>query len=316
MVCLEGDVGTGKSRLLYEFRQTLSARPITYLEGRCLSYSNSTPYMPVRDILRYSLGIVDTDSPQTIIAKVRSGLQTRDIDPNESAPYVLHLMGVENDTDGPTMGSPEERRARTFATIHRLCLRTSRRQPLILEVEDLHWIDQTSEDYIASLAACLADMSILLMTSYRPGYHPPWLHAAHTTHIVLHQLAPEESRRLVHGVLKKKVLPKPRLGAILDRAEGNPFFLEELTRAVIEQEGEVTHVAVPDTIQGVIMARIDRLPDSLKRLSQTASVLGRTFSVPLLKAIWETPEPLMPILQQLTQLEFLYELLQASAWRP
>src|SRR5215510_9114263 len=155
VVGLVGEAGVGKSRLLFEFRQRLSDRRVTYLEGRCLSYGSAIPYLPLIDILRHNAGITEGDGPEAMAAKVRVSLQEVGLDPDEGAPYLLQLLGVKEGTEPLAMLSPEAIKTRTFATLRQMSLRGSQRQPLILAVEDLHWIDQTSEACFASLVESL-----------------------------------------------------------------------------------------------------------------------------------------------------------------
>jgi tetratricopeptide (TPR) repeat protein len=307
VVGIVGEPGVGKSRFLYEFHQSLAGRRVTYLEGRCLSYGGAIPYLPVLDILRENCGITDTDTPEAIAEKVRFGLQEVGMNPEEWAPYLLHLVGVKEGTAQLAVLSPEAIKTRTFETLRQMSLKGSRRRPLIFVVEDLHWIDKTSEDYSASLVESLAGAPILLLASYRPGYRPPWLEKSYATQMALRPLSPPDSLKLVQSTLQRETFAEPVAQVILGKAEGNPFFLEELTRAVEEHGGLGPSLAVPDTIQEVLMARIDRLPDEPKRLLQTASVLGREFSLRLLGAIWEGPGGLEAHLRELTRLEFLYE---------
>src|SRR5262245_39746143 len=311
VVGLVGEAGVGKSRLLFEFRQGLSDRRATYLEGRCLSYGSAIPYLPLMDILRNNTGITESDDPEAMTAKVRLSLQEVGLDPEEGAPYLLQLLGVKQGTEPLAMLSPEAIKTRTFATLRQMSLRGSQRQPLILTVEDLHWIDQTSEACFASLVESLAGAPILLLCTYRPGYRPPWLEKSYATQVALPRLTSPDSLTVVHAVLQR-VLPDPLAQVILDKAEGNPFFLEELTRAVVEHGDLRPLPAVPDTIQGVLAARIDRLPEEPKRLLQTASVLGREFSLRLLGALWDTPDVLEAYLGDLKRLEFLYERTEAA----
>jgi predicted ATPase len=158
----------------------------------------------------------------------------------------------------------------------------------------------------------LAGAAILLVGTYRPGYRPPWMDKSYTTQLSLHRLTSKDSLTVVHSVLPAGHLPDPVAQLILDKAEGNPFFLEELTRSVAEQAGPPGDLTVPDTIHGVLMARIDRLPEEPKRVLQTVAVLGREFSLRLLTAIWDGPGVLEPYLLELRRLEFLYERLAAD----
>jgi class 3 adenylate cyclase/tetratricopeptide (TPR) repeat protein len=301
-----GEPGVGKSRLLLEFRQRLLGRPITYLQGRCLSYGAAIPYVPVVDIVRASHGLADTDSPETMAEKVRAGLRDVGMDPEASAPYLLHMLGVKDPTEPLAALGPEVIKARTFETLRQMALRGSRQRTLIIEVEDLHWVDRTSEEYLAFLAESLLGVPILLVATYRPGYRPPWGDRSFATQLSLGRLTADESLAVVRALLPAAGPDESLAPLILDKAEGNPFFLEELTRAVKEQ-GLGADLPVPDTIHGVLTARIDRLAEEPKRVLQTASVLGREFAPRLLQALWDGPGPLEPHLRELARLEFLFE---------
>ena len=307
VVELVAEAGGGKSRLLYEFRQRLQDKRVTYLEGRCLSYGSSIAYHPLIDVLRHNCGISETDSPETINEKVRFALQEVGMDTEESAPYFLRLLGLQNGTERLAPLTPEAIRARTFDTLKQMSLKGSQQRPLIVEIEDLHWIDHTSQEYLAAFVESLPGAAILLLTTYRPGYRPPWLEKSYATQLSLRSLASHDAVTVVRSTRQQTSLPEPLEHMIVQKAEGNPFFLEELTRAVIEQGVRQEAVLVPDTIQGVLSARIDRLPEAHKRLLQTASVLGREFAPRLLQALWEEPTPLEPLLLDLKRRGFLYE---------
>jgi class 3 adenylate cyclase/tetratricopeptide (TPR) repeat protein len=305
-VGIVGEPGVGKSRLLLEFRHRLASRRVTYLQGRCLSYGAAIPYVPVVDTVRANCGMAEADPPEAIAEKARFGLQELGLDSGESMPYLLRLLGGKN-PDGPLDAlGPEVIKARTFEVLRQMCLRGSRRRPLVLELEDLHWVDRTSEEYFAYLAESVPGASILLVATYRPGYRPPWSDRSFATQISLGRLAADESLAIVQSVLPAADVGGPLARLILDKAEGNPLFLEELARAVGDQ-GLVAGLAVPDTVHGVLSARIDRLEEEDKRILQTASVLGREFTPTLLAAIWDGRDPLEPHLRQLTRLEFLVE---------
>ena len=286
------EAGGGKSRLLYEFRQHLAGKRVTYLDGRCLSYGHALPYHPILDLLRNNCGITDADSPEAITDKVRLALHEVDMDVEAAAPYLLRLFGVQEGTERLAILTPEAIKTRTFETLRQMSLHGSQRRPLVLEIEDLHWCDNTSADYLAGLVESIAGAAILLLVTYRPGYRPPWLDKSYATQMALHHLAPQESVTVVHSTRQDKELPAHLEQMIIAKAEGNPFFLEELTRAVLDHADLGTAVTVPETIQGVLMARIDRLPEAPKRLLQTAAVLGREFSPPLLEALWDGTRPL------------------------
>jgi tetratricopeptide (TPR) repeat protein len=302
VVGISGEPGIGKSRLLAELRRSIGEGEVTYLEGRCFSYLTATPYSPVIQMLRSNLGLSDVDSAEVILDKARRGLQQVGMDPDEGAPYLLLLLGIGEGTDRLAVLSPEAIRTRTFEILTEMTLRDSRRRPLVLAAEDVHWLDTASEAFVGSLVERMAGAPVLLLMTYRPGYRPPGTEKSYATQIALSPLSQEESLRLVHGV--RETVPEPVARLILARADGNPFFLEELTHAVSDQGGDPGH-GVPDTLQEVLLARVDRLPEEARRLLQAASVLGREFPVLLLSAMWEPDRDLDPALRELIRLEFL-----------
>jgi DNA-binding NtrC family response regulator/predicted ATPase len=326
VVGIVGEPGVGKSRLLYEFHQLLTEQPVTYLEGHCLSYGSVIPYLPVLDLLRSRCGITPIDSAEVTTEKVRVGLETVEMDPEEKAPYLLQLLGITVGADRLAGLSPEMIRARTFEVLQQMSLHDGQRQPLVLAVENLQWIDQTSEAFLASLIERLAGAPILLLLTYRPGYRSPWMEKSYVSQIVLQPLAPQESRRMLRAILQTESLPDPMAQAILAKAQGNPFFLEEIVQVLVEQEvllgtgplgatgqshlltKSLAEIQIPPMVQGVLAARIDRLPPAEKALLQTLAVIGHAFSLNLLTRVVAKPEA--ELRQQLSHLqaaEFLYE---------
>ena len=305
VVGIVGDAGVGKSRLLYEFHRHLDDRHAMYLEGRCLSYGSAMPFLPVQDIVRATCGITDTDTPQEIGKRVRIALEQVGMSPDDGAPYLLQLLGVTEGTEGLAAIGPEAIKARIFSTLVQMSVAGSRQRPIVFAVEDLQWIDKTSEEYFTTAVEAVAGAPILLVTTYRPGYRPPWIDKSYATQMAVRPLAAGDSRSVVEAVMQRAEATDALVQAIVGKAEGNPFFLEELTRVLLEQHsGTVT--AVPETIQGVLLARIDRLPEGQKRVLQTAAVLGREFSGRLLRAVWDGAEDLEPELGALTRQELLY----------
>jgi class 3 adenylate cyclase/tetratricopeptide (TPR) repeat protein len=299
-----GEPGVGKSRLLFEVRAEVGA-DATWLEGRCLSYGSTIPYLPILDLLRGACGIAETDAPDRAAEKVRATLQALGLDPVERAPLLFHLLGLKEPDETVRALGGEVLAARTLDTLRQVWVRSSRRCPLVLLVEDVHWIDPASEACLAGLAEALGGASLLLVTSYRPGYRPAWIDRSYATQISLAPLRRDDSLRVVRSLLPELAPDDPLVRLILDRAEGNPFFLEELVHALGDSGG--TALAVPDSVQGVLAARIDRLPETAKQVLQTAAVLGREFPERLLRAIVDSPERLDADLHDLTRLEFLYE---------
>jgi DNA-binding NtrC family response regulator/tetratricopeptide (TPR) repeat protein len=316
VVGIVGEPGVGKSRLLYEFqRQSVGAgsasapaeQPVKYLEGRCLSYGSATPYLVLLDLLRHHCGITETDSPEVVVAKVQEVLLALSMEPEPWQMYLLQLLGLPARTERLPALSPEALKARTFGALRQVLLNSSRQQPLIIAVEDLQWIDKTSEDFLASLVESLPAASILVLALYRPGYRPPWIEKSYATQMALPPLSPQESLSLVQAIFQTEPVQHSLVQTILAKAEGNPFFLEELARHVRERGDGRTEVTVPDTIHGVIMARIDRLPDDARRVLQAAGVLGREVFPGLLHALGEGPGHPLAGLEELMRLEFLSE---------
>jgi class 3 adenylate cyclase len=315
VVGVVGEPGMGKSRLVYEFRRSLGTNRITYLEGRCASYATTTPYLPILDVVRANCGIQDTDEPATIVDKVRFGLREVDLDPDQHAGYVLHMLGLAEGAAAVGGLGPDIVKARTFDTLRTWTLAGSRQRPIIVAVEDLHWIDRSSEEYLSTLVDSIAGAPVLLLCSWRPGYRPPWRDHSYVTQLSLRALSPRDSVIVVERIVATEHLAPSLVQSLVQRAEGNPFFLEELARVVVDHRERDPDRAIPDTIQGVLAARMDRLPDTPRRVLQTVSVIGREFSLRLLHAILRDPIPPEDALQELERQEFIYERSERSLTR-
>jgi tetratricopeptide (TPR) repeat protein len=303
---LVGEPGVGKSRLVYEFGIRAKSRGVEVLEGRCLSYGANIPYLPVQDVLRSHCAITGSDPGQAIGEKLKGTLQDLGVPLEPHADYLLQLLG--GDREAPKVAiSPETTKARKFEALRQVTLAACRRRPMLLVLEDIHWIDRTSEAYVDFLTESLAGAPLLLVCTYRPGYSPPWIERSYATQIALRPLTKSESLTVVQSVGERTQVSELIASVVLDKAEGNPLFLEELARMVLQQADRSAVRGVPETIQDVLMARIDLLPDALKWLLQTASVLGREFQSVLLDAICEDPGSLDERLHSLARAEFLYE---------
>ena len=306
VVSIRGEPGMGKSRLLFEFRRGITTHRVTYVPGRCQSYGHTMPYLPIRDLLHATLGLAEGDNDTLVSTRIEAHLQEMGMAATAWAPYLLHLLGVGA---LPTSGlSPERVKERTFEALHQLLFHRSRQQPCVVEIEDLHWIDATSETYLAALVERLSSMPLLLLVTARPGYHPLWLDKSYVTQIALQPLGPDESRQVVRATLRRTPLAATFEEELLAKAAGNPFFLEELARTVVSQGERTTMPQVPDTIQAVIAARIDRLSLEAKQLLQTAAVIGVAVPLAVLQTMADlSEEVLRRSLAHLQAVEFVYE---------
>jgi class 3 adenylate cyclase len=302
VVGVAGDPGLGKSRLALEFR-SLAGDRASFLEGRCLSYGASIPYLPLFELVRNACGIAADDAPDLAGAKIEKKIKALELDV-PLAHYLRHAFGLPPADPGLAGLDPQAVRARTFDALRRLLVAEARHRPLVVLVEDLHWIDQTSQDCLAGFTSDLPSVPIMLLATYRPGYSPPWTGKSFTSQLALRPLSPAASEKIVNYILDRD---PAEAAAIALRGEGNPFFLEELARATRDQIAGEHDVAVPETVQQVLAARIDRLTGDQKAALQVASVLGREFSLELAGEVWDGDVPLEARLQELNGLEFLRE---------
>jgi class 3 adenylate cyclase/tetratricopeptide (TPR) repeat protein len=311
-VGLVGEPGIGKSRLLAEFRRQVTGERVTWVEGRCLSYGTAIPYLLVLDLLRSNCGVLETDAPDRVAEKVCEGLREVGMDPDEDGPVLLHLLEIKDGAGSPSLANPEAVKGKAFETLRQLAVRGSRRRPLVLVLEDLHWVDKISEEFIGYLAENARNNRLLLLATYRPGYRPPWIDKSYAGQTPLQPLSRDHSIQMVRSVLRAEHLVDLLTQEIVAKADGNPFFLEQLALHAGETPVLRSDLMVPNTIHDVVMARIDRLPDQTKRLLQTAAVLGREFSLRLLEAVWKGPASVEEQLRELARLEFVYERLETQ----
>jgi tetratricopeptide (TPR) repeat protein len=308
VIGIAGEPGMGKSRLLEELAHSLDGQPVTYCEGHCLAYGSATPYLPVRDLLRQLWSLPDAAPAPTITATSHQRLREAGIASEAETLLLLQLLDVPMDLAALAALSSEMRKARTFALLRHLFRHASQQQPLLLAVENLHWSDPTSEEWLASLVEQLEDTPMFLLTTYRPGYQPPWLRHSVSTQMALPRLSPRDSLVVLQSIPQAVQLSAPLQQAIVAKAAGNPFFVEELTWAAVAHGNHAGPLPLPDTIEAVLAARLDRLPPEAKRLVQIAAVIGPEVPVPLLQTIAElSEEALRRSLAHLQAAEFLYE---------
>ena len=214
------------------------------------------------------------------------------------------IFGGQELGDQPALANPSGK-SKAFAILRQLSIKGSLKRPLVLVVEDLHWVDKISEEFLGFLAESAPDTRTLLLGTYRPGYRPPWSETSHAAQASVQPLSRDDSLQMVRSVLSAESLVDSVTEEIVSKADGNPLFLEQLT--LHAGENLRSALMVPNTIYDVVMARIDRLPDETKQLLQTAAVIGREFSSRLVSAVWKGSEPLEAHLRELVRLEFISE---------
>jgi predicted ATPase len=319
-VALVGEAGVGKSRLVYECVHSHRTQGWRVLESASVSYGKATPYFPVIDLLRRYSHVDDGDDLRTIRAKITGQVLTLDAALQDTVPALLSLLdALPEDSPFLTL-DPPQRRQRTLDALKRLLLRESQVEPLLLVFEDLHWIDSETQVLLNSLVESLPTARILLLVNYRPEYQHGWGSKTYYTQLRLDPLPPVSADALLQALLGDDPSLAPFTQLLIARTEGNPFFLEESVRTLVETGvlvGEpgahrlaqaLLTVQVPATVQAILAARIDRLPPEEKRLLQTAAVIGSEVPLPLLQVITELPEgALHGGLAHLQAAEFLYE---------
>ena len=320
VVAVIGEPGVGKSRLFWEFTQLHRTQGWLILESSSVSYGKATAYLPVIDLLKSYCRIDPRDDARAIRAKVTGQVLTLDDTLQDTIPALLSLLEAlpEHSVFGTL--DPLQRRQRIVAALKRLLLRESQVQPLVLVFEDLHWIDAETQALLESLVDSLPTARLLLLVNYRPEYRHGWGSKTYYTQLRLDPLPPASAGELLGALLGDNTGLQSLTRLLIERTEGNPFFLEESVRTLVETHVLVgapgayrlaqalPSIQVPSTVQAVLAARIDRLPPEEKRLLQTAAVIGTEVPVALLEAIAEVPdEGLGQELVHLQAAEFLYE---------
>jgi len=318
VVFIVGDPGIGKSRLLYEFRRRLGDEA-TWLEGRSISFGQSMAFHPAIHMLKRNFRIEEEDTEGTIAKKIERAVLFLGEDLRPIVPYLRYLMSVDPGDPAVLTMDPQQRRGEIFDALRRLLVRASEIRPQVFVHEDVHWMDKATEESLLFSADSIPTNRILQILTYRPGYTHPFGERSYHHRIALTTLSVEDSVQMAHAVLGTESLPEDLKSLIARKAEGNPFFVEEVVKSLQElgalrKSGEryalakrLDEIIIPDTIQDVIMARIDRLEEAPKKTLQLASVIGREFTRRLLDRIADIHGRTEEFLRELKAIELIYE---------
>jgi class 3 adenylate cyclase/tetratricopeptide (TPR) repeat protein len=325
IIAAVGDWGVGKSRLFFEFKAK-SRNGCLVLETFSVSHGRALAYLPVIELLKNYFEIEAADDDRKRREKVNGKVLTLDRSLEDTLPHLFSLLGIAETASGgaealgPMMAMDRQtQRPRMLDVVRRLLLRESLAQPVIIEFEDLHWVDSETQELLNLLADSIASARILMLVNYRPEYTHHWGGKTYYTQLRLDPLGKESAEEMLTALLGdgKDLLPLKRL--VIDRTEGNPFFMEEIKEALFNQgvltrnggvklAKPINEIHLPPTVQGVLASRIDRLARGQKELLQTLAVIGREFPLSLIRKVASgADDDLERMLSELQLAEFIYE---------
>jgi class 3 adenylate cyclase len=320
VVGIVADPGVGKSRLCSEFLERCRARDLPIYQAHAVSHGKSIPLLPILQMFRNFFGITDQDTNQQAREKIAGRLILLNEDPLEGIPLVFEFLGVPDPERAAPQLDPQGKQRRLFSLVKRVMHARSKREPAVLMLEDLHWIDSSSEAFLEALVDGTAGTRTLFLVNFRPEYHSRWMQKSYYQQLPLTPLSSAAVAELLKDLLGADPTVSDFGDRINQRTGGNPFFIEEVVQSLLETGvlsgtrgnyrliGSPDAVAIPPTVHAVLASRIDRLGDREKRLIQTASVIGKTFGEAILKRVAELPEiELQGALSSLEQAEFVYE---------
>ena len=295
VVLLSGEAGIGKSRLTAALLERLADEPHTRLRYFCSPQHTDSAFYPIISQMERAAGLTHDDTAQVKLDKLDAVL-AQSFTPRQDAALFAELLSLPNDGRYPTLElAPQQRRQRTLEALTAQIEALTRQSPMLMIFEDVHWIDPTSLEALGRAVDRITNLGVLLIVTYRPEFEPPWIGQPHVTALTLNRLAEREISAMIDGVVGNKLLPANIRQDIIERTDGIPLFVEEMTKAVLEAEGEGAArqtvaavpsrvVAVPASLHASLMARLDRLGPA-KGMVQIAAALGREFSYELLSAV-------------------------------
>jgi class 3 adenylate cyclase len=318
LMAVVAEAGSGKSRLFYEFKSIFPAE-CKLLEAYSVSHGRASSWLPVLDLMRSYFGLLANEDAAARGTRIRYFIKGLDAALAASVPYLFALLGIQDNPDPLAQMDPRVKRQRTLDMLRRIIIRESLRQPLVIIFEDLHWIDAETQGLLDLLADSVSNARILLLFNYRPEYRHDWGHKAVYKQLRLEPLNHSDADSMLSALLgdaQDLALPKQ---IIIERTGGNPFFIEEMVQALLD-EGTLTRdgpvriarpfaqLQLPPNVQGVLAARIDRLPAADKDLLQILAVIGREASFALIHRVAAIHDDrLESTLAALCSAEFIYE---------
>jgi class 3 adenylate cyclase/predicted ATPase len=319
IVAAMAEAGTGKSRLFFEFKAKHQSGWMV-LETFSVSHGKASAYLPTIELLHGYFRITSDDDVRTRREKVNGKVLTLDRSLEDTLPYLFVLLGIIEGDDPLAQMDGQVRRRRTLDAIKRILLRESMNQPLMVIFEDLHWIDEETQGFLNLLAESIGTAKILLLVNYRPEYSHQWNSKTYYIQLRLDPLGKESAEEMLSALLGDGTELAPLKRLIVEKTEGNPFFMEETVQVLFDENALVrdggavkltrslAELKIPPTVQAILAARIDRLPQDAKDLLQTLAVIGREFPLSLIRAVVSIPDDETRRLLDVLQLgEFIYE---------
>jgi len=319
IVAAMAEAGTGKSRLYFEFKATAQASWMV-LEAYSVSHGKASAYLPVIDLLHAYFAIEGGDDARKRREKVTGRVLALERTLEDTLPYVFALLGVGDGSEILAQMDAQVRRRRTLDALKRILVRESLNQPLMVIFEDLHWIDEATQELLNLLTDSIGTAKILLLFNYRPEYSHQWSNKTYYTQLRLDPLGHESAAEMLTAMIGDGVEVRPLKRLIVERTGGNPFFMEETVQVLLDEgalvrDGAAVRITrslsalkIPPTVQAILAARIDRLPAREKNLLQALAVIGKEFPLALVREVIKQPEDeINRMLNELQLAEFIYE---------
>lgn len=307
-VDIVGEPGIGKSRLIDHVRQQFPLDGVIFVHAFCPSVRIGAPGKPIRDILRQCCGLSPTDGREVMVEKLTRWLSQLAIEPDEVMLYLLHVLACLEKPDRGITQQPALLKVQLLMALRRIFVAYSQRQPLVIAVEDIQWLDQTSADFLAVLTRHISDLPILLLLTRRPdepsqpGTSPMWYELDEVTPLPLHPLEDAGHMRLWQAMLSAQAVTPGVERALLARADGHPGFLTQLAQWCVDMhmhdDPASLTTSLPASLTDVVKARLARAPAATRHLLQTTSVFGPVTLVPVLEQMWDGDQALEAVLQE------------------